>query len=95
MTRVIQIRGVPDDVHRKLVEAAEAEGKSLTTYLNDELALIACRVDLVWHNREVILAGRREFGAPHLSSGEIAEAIEEGRREREEHLVPTRGRRRK
>jgi hypothetical protein len=31
VTKVIQIRGVPDDVHRRLVEAAEAEGKSLTS----------------------------------------------------------------
>lgn len=92
MTKVIQIRGVPDDVHRRLVEAAESEGKSLTSYLNDELELLARRVDLVWHNRQVILAARAEFGAPHLSSAEVAAVVNEGRDEREADLMRAIGR---
>ena len=41
MSKVIQVRGVPDDVHAKLVEAAERAGKSLAAYLAEELALVA------------------------------------------------------
>ena len=33
VSRVIQIRDVPDDVHDALVEAAEAQGLSLTRYM--------------------------------------------------------------
>ena len=87
MSKVIQIRGVPDDVHRRLVEAADAEGQSLTVFLNQELTLIARRADLVWHNREVVLAGRANFGAAQLPPDEVVAAIDEGRREREEQLA--------
>ena len=94
MSRVIQIRGVPDDVHRRLVEAAEAEGKSLTGYLNDELTLIARRADLVWHNREVIMAGQRAIGA-RPSRGAAGKALGEGRAERDAELARATGRRSK
>ena len=91
---MIQIRGVPDEVHRKLVEAAEADGKSLTTYLNDELALIASRVDLVWHNHQMILAGQAAIGGKP-SHGDALKALHEGRAEREADLMRSTRRRRK
>lgn len=41
MSKVIQIRGVPDDVHDALVECARAEGLSLTKYMLRELEHLA------------------------------------------------------
>lgn len=95
VSKVIQIRGVPDEVHRRLVEAAEEEGQSLTGYLSDELRKIADRRDAVRHNREVIAKLRAEFGAPRLSRDEVLRVLDEGRAEREEQLVQTAVRRKK
>jgi plasmid stability protein len=39
----IQIRAVPDDVHRALEARAAAAGKSLSDYLLDELTALARR----------------------------------------------------
>lgn len=41
MSKVIQIRDVPDDVHDALVESARAEGLSLTRYMLRELEHLA------------------------------------------------------
>jgi len=41
MSRVIRIRDVPDDVHQGLVEAADAQGLSLSRYLLPELDRLA------------------------------------------------------
>ena len=41
MTKMIQIRNVPDEVHRTLKARAANQGKSLSGYLNQELAHIA------------------------------------------------------
>ncbi len=88
MSKVIQIRGVPDDVHAKLVEAAERDGKSLTAYLSDELRQIALRADIVRHNRDVILALRAKHGAvPDDLGRETVKALHEGRAEREAQLL--------
>jgi antitoxin FitA len=43
MGRNIQIRDVPDDVHRQLATRAAAAGLSLTVYLREELRRIAAR----------------------------------------------------
>lgn len=36
----VQVRDVPDDVHRALVERARRSGVSLQTYLAEQLALL-------------------------------------------------------
>ena len=90
MSKVIQIRGVPDDVHRRLVEAAESAGKSLTSFLNVELSLIARRADLAWHNRVVLEELRAELGAPRGSHEETRRAIDQGRAERGKRLAKVR-----
>ena len=54
MSRVIQIRDVPDDVHDALVAAAEAQGLSLTRYTLRELEHIAKRAQTVRYNASVI-----------------------------------------
>lgn len=43
MAKTVQIRGVPDDVHRALRVRAAAAGMSLSDYLLDELRAIAGR----------------------------------------------------
>jgi hypothetical protein len=86
MSKVIQVRGIPDDVHAKLMEGAERAGKSLTAYLTDELELVARRSDLAWHNRDVILAGQRAIRA-QPSNGRGAEAVRGSRDERSRQLT--------
>ena len=41
--KTIQIRNVPDDVHRELRTRAAASGQSLSDYLLDELSRVAGR----------------------------------------------------
>ncbi|MBT8165754.1 MAG: hypothetical protein KJP22_00030 [Acidimicrobiia bacterium] len=74
MKKMIQIRDVPEDVHRVLrVRAAEA-GLSLAEYLRQELERLASQRTIA----EVLgdWAGERV----ELSSDDILEAIHEGRR---------------
>jgi hypothetical protein len=42
----VQIRNVPDDLHRRLKMRAAASGRSLSDYLLDELRLVADRPPL-------------------------------------------------
>lgn len=50
MSKVMHIRDVPDDVHDTLVEAAEAQGLSLTKYVRRELEHLAQRAQIVRDN---------------------------------------------
>ena len=43
MPKLLQVRGVPDDVHRTLKVRAAQAGTSLSEYVRAELALIASR----------------------------------------------------
>ncbi len=54
MSKVMHIRDVPDEVHDALVEAAQAQGLSLTRYLQRELEHLAKRAQVVGHNAGVI-----------------------------------------
>lgn len=54
MSKVMQIRGVPEDVHDALVDAAEAQGLSLTKYVVRELERVARRAQAVRDNAAVI-----------------------------------------
>jgi len=54
MSKVIQIRAVPDDVHDALTDAAEAQGLSLTRYVLRELEQLARRAQAVQTNAVVI-----------------------------------------
>ena len=46
MPRVIQIRDVPDEVHQALVDAAKAQGLSLTRFMLRELEHLAKRASI-------------------------------------------------
>lgn len=88
MSKVIQVRGVPDDVHAKLVEAADAAGMSLTGFLNRQLERVAREADSVRHNRELIAALRVEW--PGLSDDggvSTVKQIQEMREQRTEEIL--------
>jgi len=54
MPKVVHIRDVPDEVHAALVEAADAQGLSLTRYIQRELEHLAKRAQTVRHNAAVV-----------------------------------------
>lgn len=62
MPKVVHVRDVPDDVHAALVDAAEAQGVSLTRYLRRELEQLAARSRVVQHNLAVIRRARADVG---------------------------------
>ena len=69
---MIQIRNVPDEVHRELKVRAAKSGMSLSDFLNAELARLAARRPL-----EELIA---ELGGTlQLAPGEAAEAVRAGR----------------
>jgi plasmid stability protein len=73
MSRNIQIRDVPDDVHRVLATRAAAAGLTLTAYLRAELVRVAERPPVA----DVLArAGARRGGA---SSDDIVAAVRSGR----------------
>jgi plasmid stability protein len=73
MGRNIQIRDVPDEVHRKLATRAAAAGLSLTAYLRAELTRMAERPPVA----EVLArAGARHGGA---RVDDIVTAVRSGR----------------
>lgn len=78
---MIQIRNVPDDVHRKLKARAASEGMSLSDYLLREVRESAARPTLrEWFDRLATL------GPVNVSTEDIVEAIHAGREERDEQL---------
>ena len=73
MGRNIQVRDVPDDVHRVLVSRAAAVGLSLTAYLRAELIRVAERPPVA----DVLArASARHGGA---ATDEIVAAVRSGR----------------
>lgn len=87
MSKVIQVRGVPDDVHARLVTAAERSGKSLTAFVNDELAKVARAVDPAEHNRKVIAKLRAKVGPLDLGAADTVRLIQKQREERTQELI--------
>jgi antitoxin FitA len=83
-THMIQIRHVPEDVHRKLKERAKREGISLSDYLRRELMLITQK--LTWEELfdELDRDARTLEG---LEGIDAAELIREGREERDRELT--------
>jgi plasmid stability protein len=80
VSRVIQIRDVPDDVHEELRAAAEARGQSLTRYALAALEDAVRRQRSVAHNAEVIRRAKAEIGAD-VSREAILEALRDVRGE--------------
>lgn len=62
MTRVIQIRDVPDDVHDALRAAADARGLSLTKFVLVELEALARRDRRVQENLAAVRGTQARVG---------------------------------
>lgn len=83
MSHVIQVRDVPDDLHRALTDAARAEGLSLNKFVARELSRAIVRREAVATNRDVARrAHRRMRGTASISLEEIATSVHAGRRPR-------------
>jgi hypothetical protein len=78
---MIQIRHVPEDVHRRLTERAKREGMSLSDYLLREVTLLSTQ--LSWDE----LFDEIDETDPTPTGIDWAEAIREGREEREREPV--------
>lgn len=76
MGQVIQVRNVPDEVHRELTQQATNAGLSLNRFLLTELERIARR----GRNQEIFARARRRPGR-RPTSAEIVQAIREIRDE--------------
>ena len=80
-TRMIQIRHVPEDVHRRLKDRARRQGMSLSDYLRQEVTLLSRQ--LSWE--ELFEEIDEEDPAP--TGIDWAETIREGREERDRELL--------
>jgi hypothetical protein len=85
-TRMIQIRHVPEDVHRKLKERAKRQGMSLSDYLLQEITLLSTQ--LSWDE----LFDEIDEEDPVATGIDWVEAIREGREERDRELLGRTGR---
>jgi len=80
-TRMIQIRHVPEDVHRRLKERAKREGMSLSDYLLQEVTVLS--EQLSWEE----LFEEIDRDGPALTEDvDTVELIRQGREEREREL---------
>jgi len=82
MSKMIQIRHVPDDLHRALKTQAAAAGMSLSGYLLRELDAVVTKPTLAELFAEI------ERQPPiDLDPEETVEAIREGREERQDRIA--------
>jgi hypothetical protein len=80
MSKVIQVRDVPDDVHDALVAEAEGRGLSLTKFLLMELEQVARRPRVTAHNMAIIREGQKRIKGK-VPREVILEVIHEARGE--------------
>lgn len=77
MCKVIQIRGVPDDVHEALAKSARAEGLSLTKYLLRELEHLS-RLPQVARDNTAAIRRTQEKVRGRADHNEILSVLHEG-----------------
>lgn len=82
-TKMIQIRNVPDDLHRRLKAKAAQAGKSLSDYLLDEIRPLAERPTFA-----ELMARIASLEPVELPENFAADAIRADREERERHFEP-------
>ncbi|GAA2033928.1 hypothetical protein GCM10009720_13100 [Yaniella flava] len=80
MPKVIQIRGVPDDVHDALAESARAKGLSLTQYMLGQLEHLARLPQIARDNRATIRSIQKKVPDP-VDRNTILSVLHEGRDE--------------
>lgn len=76
MSKMIQLRNVPDDLHRELKARAALEGKSLSDYLLGEIQRIAERPTLDELRRRI---HQRQSVDPSVPPAEALRLEREGR----------------
>jgi antitoxin FitA len=81
MSKTIQIRDVPDDVHARLRARAAAVGESLSDYLRGEIEEIADRPAIA----DVLRRARRRTVGPSVD--DIVETVRSGREERTTRII--------
>lgn len=74
MSKMIQIRNVPDELHRSLKMRAAAAGMSLSDYIKKELGAVTQKSQI-----EESFERARARGPLGLSTEEVVELIREGR----------------
>ncbi len=72
MSKMIQVRDVPDDVHRTIKMRAAAAGMSLSDYVKRDLEIAASRPSLEEIDRRV-----RERGTSDLRTDTIVSTLHE------------------
>lgn len=80
MSKVMQIRDVPDDVHDALAESARAEGLSLTKYMLRELEHLA-RLPQIARDNRVVIRRTQEKVQGSADRNTILSVLDEGRGE--------------
>jgi len=80
MTKTIQIRDVPDDVHATLRARAAAAGKSLSDYLRGEVEEVARRPAIA----DVLRRARSRTEGP--TTADVLAILDESRAASSEHL---------
>jgi plasmid stability protein len=76
MASMIQVRNVPDEIHRTLKARAALEGRTLSDYLGEELRRLAARPSLEELRQRLTL---RTGVRPHASPAKVLRE-ERGRR---------------
>ncbi len=76
MSKMIQLRNVPDSLHRKLKARAALEGMSLSDYLLNEIRRVAERPTPAELKERL---HRRQPVAPHISSADAVRAERDAR----------------
>jgi len=76
MSKMIQVRNVPDDVHRTLKIRAAAEGISLSDYIKRDLEELAMQATL-----EEVFADARARGESGITAEEIVSDLRQMRGE--------------
>lgn len=75
MSKMIQIRNVPDDLHRELKMRAAAAGMSMSDYIKRELGRRSRKSTI----KEVAARSRERSAEWNLTTQEIVDTIREGR----------------
>lgn len=73
MAKTIQVRDVPDEIHRSLRVRAAAAGRSLSDYVLDELVRVAERPPVA----DVLLRASARYGG--TPTKDIVSAVRSGR----------------
>src|SRR4051794_6155402 len=87
MSKMIQVRNVPDALHRKLKMKAAEQGVSLSDFILAELERVSEQMSPRELAARAIAIAQEAEQAGVSRSYSVAELIREGREERENHLA--------